>query len=41
MTNDYEAEDVASMRAIMQKKIAYHEKAALIYKKGLEMLKSA
>jgi len=41
MTDDYESEDVESMAAIMRRKIAYHEKAALIYKKGLEMLKNA
>jgi len=38
---DYEAEDVSSMREIMMKKIAYHEKAAIMYRKGLEMLKNA
>jgi len=42
MTDEtYTEEDQETMAAIMRRKIVYHEKAALIYKKGLEMLKNA
>jgi len=38
---NYDDDDIDSMIRIMQKKIKYHEGAANIYKKGLEMLKNA
>jgi len=38
---DYDENDIDSMIRVMQRKVKYHEGAATLYKKGIEMLKNA